>query len=246
MDEINDKSKSDAFVRVLAIIQIGWVTVQVTVRAARGIATSQLELAVVGFVVCAIGIYGLNWQKPKDVQTPLTVLEFPDDIPPAVLDLMKRFNFGWLSIPTGIKPRDRNHSFPGGPIRKDDAKDNVDGSELWWILGLVIACGIFGALHVAAWNFAFPTTIEQVLWRTSSVWCTSFMVVVMLFGGIDTWLFENLFGWEDAVDWYFPVLTASYVLARLFLLVEIFRTLCFLPPDAFLATPWPMSLPHIG
>ena len=36
-----------------------------------------------------------------------------------------------------------------------------------------------------------------------------------------------------------------YILARLFLLVEIFRTLCFLPPDAFVDT-WSGSFPHIG
>lgn len=36
-----------------------------------------------------------------------------------------------------------------------------------------------------------------------------------------------------------------YILARLFLLVEVFRTLCFLPPDAFVDT-WSGSFPHIG
>jgi hypothetical protein len=36
-----------------------------------------------------------------------------------------------------------------------------------------------------------------------------------------------------------------YILARLFLLVEVFRTLCFLPPDVFVDT-WSGSFPHIG
>ena len=36
-----------------------------------------------------------------------------------------------------------------------------------------------------------------------------------------------------------------YILARLFLLVEIFRTLGFLPPHAFVDT-WSGSLPHFG
>jgi len=41
------------------------------------------------------------------------------------------------------------------------------------------------------------------------------------------------------------VFLVPYILARLFLLVEIFRTLGFLPPDAFVDT-WSGSLPHFG
>jgi len=36
-----------------------------------------------------------------------------------------------------------------------------------------------------------------------------------------------------------------YILARLFILVEIFRSLCFLPPDTWVAT-WATNIPHIG
>jgi hypothetical protein len=41
------------------------------------------------------------------------------------------------------------------------------------------------------------------------------------------------------------VFLVPYILARLFLLVEVFRTLGFLPPDAFVDT-WSGSLPHFG
>jgi hypothetical protein len=41
------------------------------------------------------------------------------------------------------------------------------------------------------------------------------------------------------------VFLVPYILARFFLLVEVFRTLCFLPPDAFVDT-WSGSLPHFG
>jgi hypothetical protein len=36
-----------------------------------------------------------------------------------------------------------------------------------------------------------------------------------------------------------------YILARLFLWIEVFRTLCFLPSGAFVDT-WSGSFPHIG
>jgi len=38
--------------------------------------------------------------------------------------------------------------------------------------------------------------------------------------------------------------TFLYVMARLFLLVEIFRTLCFLPSDAYIST-WTTNIPHV-
>lgn len=40
-------------------------------------------------------------------------------------------------------------------------------------------------------------------------------------------------------------LACIYILARLFVLVEIFRTLYLLPPEAFLTT-WSASIPHLG
>ena len=41
------------------------------------------------------------------------------------------------------------------------------------------------------------------------------------------------------------VFLGPYVLARLFLMVEIFRSLLFLPPEAFIDT-WSGSFPHWG
>jgi hypothetical protein len=34
---------------------------------------------------------------------------------------------------------------------------------------LALAVMIFGAIHLAAWNFAFPSQAEQILWRISSI-----------------------------------------------------------------------------
>lgn len=39
-------------------------------------------------------------------------------------------------------------------------------------------------------------------------------------------------------------ITVAYVIVRLFLVFEVFRTLYFLRPRAFVAT-WPSSIPHV-
>ena len=50
---------------------------------------------------------------------------------------------------------------------------------------------------------------------------------------------------DEAGDVVVTVLMTLYILARLFLMVEIFRTLCFLPPEAYVAT-WASNIPHIA
>ncbi|OJJ78182.1 hypothetical protein ASPBRDRAFT_202997 [Aspergillus brasiliensis CBS 101740] len=71
MEEINDRSKTDAFMRILAIGQILWVVVQILSRAIYGLAVTQLEVTVVAFAVCAVGMYIVNNGKPKGVNLPI-------------------------------------------------------------------------------------------------------------------------------------------------------------------------------
>jgi hypothetical protein len=42
-----------------------------------------------------------------------------------------------------------------------------------------------------------------------------------------------------------PVLIAMFVAARLFILVEVVRSLAFQPPETFRTT-WVASVPHVG
>jgi hypothetical protein len=89
IEEINDKSKGDSFTRAIAIFQIVWTVIQVIARAARHLAISQLEIAVVAFSVCAIIIYGLNWKKPKGVEVPFTLVQYEREIPEQALTILK-------------------------------------------------------------------------------------------------------------------------------------------------------------
>lgn len=89
IEDINDKSKSDSFARTITIFQISWTMMQVIARAARHLAISQLEIAVVSFSVYAIIIYGLNWKKPKGVEVPYTLLQYGETIPDEALRVLQ-------------------------------------------------------------------------------------------------------------------------------------------------------------
>jgi hypothetical protein len=114
-------------------------------------------------------------------------------------------------------------------------------------LGLFFGCSIFGGIHVAAWNFDFPTKIELIFWRVVSIWCTVFMLFVIVFMFVLS-IILHYFG-SDKENWFIRnttlLFTILYVIGRLILLVEIFRSLLFLPPNAFVATS-ATNMPHVS
>ena len=85
-DELNDKSKGDSFVRVVAVAQILWMVIQIVVRGIKYLAVSQLEIGVLAFASCAVLIYGVNWWKPKGVQTPMAILLYEHEIPASIIE----------------------------------------------------------------------------------------------------------------------------------------------------------------
>jgi hypothetical protein len=69
-----------------AIVQILWVSIKILIRAARHLAISQLEIAVVAFAPCAISMNVLSWYKPKGLEVPITIMQFRGEAPRQVFD----------------------------------------------------------------------------------------------------------------------------------------------------------------
>ncbi|PMD30200.1 hypothetical protein L207DRAFT_474005 [Hyaloscypha variabilis F] len=265
LEEINDKSKSDSLVRVITVVQILWMVIQVITRAVRSLAISQLEIAVVAFATCAVIIYGLNWEKPKGVEVPITIISYPGVFPEDTMEIVERdrdsgdtlfksliYLGEFLLSGLNIEIEDSIASkWPlGKPI------PNVYNRNVEWLVlktnnvvsqsdvfGLFLGATIFGAVHVAAWNFVFPTPVESLLWRIASLLCTTTGVVFgAMIALINYFQFEGLFLVRVILAFVFPFI---YVVCRLFLVVETFRTLCFLPPSAYIST-WATNVPHVS
>ena len=240
VDEINDKSKSDAFARAIAVVQIAWTVVQIIARGARHLAISQLEIAVMAFSACAVIIYALNWTKPKSVQVPHTILRYKEGIPHQVSSFLK---IGSDSPAQRTLWTEAFHNQASKLCIGSAIPNDWDPSDASYnTVGTLLASVVFGGIHIAAWGFLFPTAIEQIFWRAASLWCTCIFLVVCGLSVLGNTVLGNN---ERLLIAIVQLVFGLYVLARLYLVVEIFRCLCFLPPDAYIST-WATNFPHVA
>ncbi|KIL62377.1 hypothetical protein M378DRAFT_12853 [Amanita muscaria Koide BX008] len=107
-------------------------------------------------------------------------------------------------------------------------------STIWIIVG-----GGFGAMHCLAWNSAFPTRAEQVIWQVSSL-------IVTVFGGTTLLMaISDMDIWELA-GCTFIIIIPMYCFARISLLVLALLQLRALPYAGYETPSWTIFYPHIG
>jgi hypothetical protein len=116
-----------------------------------------------------------------------------------------------------------------------------NSDDLFIYFALPFISIFFGGLHCVGWNFVFPTSTEQILWRVSSLCITAIPLVTGL-----TWFLSQ----EGYLDMFklkvllYPALTllVVYVLARLVLLAQALALLGREPPTAYHAVDWSKCL----
>lgn len=119
-------------------------------------------------------------------------------------------------------------------------------------VGALLGGTLFGGLHCLAWNFHFPIRGEALTWRACSIITSAIPVLSAV--PLGTWMQWHPWRYAPKKPRATRFALASilisgflipYVLARLFLIFEMFRGLLFLPPEAFVDT-WSGSFPHWG
>ncbi len=102
----------------------------------------------------------------------------------------------------------------------------------------------FGAVHVLAWNYSFPSKYESWVWRIAPV-----VVIALPFVGIA--VFFIVLNRDDYLPgiklWYIGyVLLAIYILARLAVVGVMFSCFRWQPADVYKAVRWATYFPHFG
>ncbi|KIL62380.1 hypothetical protein M378DRAFT_165741 [Amanita muscaria Koide BX008] len=106
----------------------------------------------------------------------------------------------------------------------------------------LIVGGGFGAMHCLAWNSAFPTRAEQLIWQVSSLIVAVFGGTAFLIGVNDLWDTEA----NVLVGFIFIVIVPMYCFARISLLILALLQLRALPYAGYATPSWSMFYPHIG
>ncbi|KAH7151570.1 hypothetical protein DER46DRAFT_650608 [Fusarium sp. MPI-SDFR-AT-0072] len=187
--EIKDLSKADVITKAFAIIQCTWLVVQSISRFAHRYAISQLELATLAFIFCAFVMHVFWWNKPFDVESRRIVTAIGPDIKvPANLSTLSMDDF---TVSDNALLRERV---------KDLSDDSLAGildpltaihfntasasfKEYLPSISLYIASTTSLAIHLAAWNWDFPSSVVRTVWRwlNLSTLVTSFTPLILTF-----------------------------------------------------------------
>ncbi|CZR55538.1 uncharacterized protein PAC_05426 [Phialocephala subalpina] len=222
--DILDRSKTDSLTVVLACMQSIWLVVQCIGRTVEGTAISELELSTCGFVLCSLTAYALWWNKPYDVEH-RTIIELPKatESISRIAEILKENN-------TDEKT---DYGFDRVYLTQIPDHDGIDSLYVVVPLGILLS-----AVHLAAWNWAFPSQVELWLWRVSSLSLLSTCFVFFLFR------VSNL---DDTVEKFAAYTSVViYCIARVIILVQIF--LCFraMPESVYREVAWAQFIPHLS
>lgn len=258
-------SNSDSLVKLFSVVQMAWLMVELIVRYKQNIISSQLEVVTLAFSACSVVTYAILWDRPRGVTTRYRIKATKAANMDEILWLAT-FGPGYLWTWNRLEgkpdeeldlmpiPNDASHAVD---VRNlvGDFEDSMFARKLFeWlrhhhpavvsvIMGSVLGGTLFGGLHCLAWDFSFPSHAEVVLWRICAV-ATTVLPMLSVYFNLQ-WLRYN--GWAEpertmVQRLHGPVLLICfilpYILARLFLLVEMFRSLFYLPQEAFVDT-WP-------
>jgi hypothetical protein len=231
---------SDFLVRSLTLLQISWMFIQLGVRLGRNLPTSQLEIFTLSFAICSSITYIMLINKPRDVRTSCIIKAVRR---PSAEDLIDVANAG----PLGYGPK-YSVWVPNNATHRDVLK-KVPGYVM--SMACLFALVLFGAVHCVAWNFEFPTALEKLFWRLSSVVTAVAMPFAYLIDQILDPIWLKVFKVEsqprilELTERVFMVLiVVVFILARLFITVEVVRSLAFLPLGAVIGT-WTANIPHV-
>ena len=276
-----DRNKADTFARFLTLIQIIWFLIQAIGRRAQYLAVSTIELTSLAFIFCTVITSFFFRHKPRDAETPVVLscsatvaeiqeaaggqsrkayVETPLDFvkPPVTrTSLVAPFWFGvrvcfdWeTNRDLPVKTFGNSKTTPPRGITIIDIAYTT-----------LINVAYFG-IHLAGWNFVYPSKIEQILWRISSLTLLGLLIFYLIAVALGTmlasWIARTFFKNDEettilgvagllprwlAVVVHGPVI-AAYGLARCYILVEGFVNLRALPVTAYATVDWSNFIPH--
>ncbi|KAH6667957.1 hypothetical protein B0J14DRAFT_676103 [Halenospora varia] len=275
-EEIWDKSKADKFAKGFALVQSIWLVFQSIARTTQGLPISPLELLTIAFVISTIMSYFFWLHKPQNTTVP-TILTFNSNTStlatvlreagPQAAQPFTDTPFDFVEKPIQYwkrRPMLQHFDLKRRPLQRLPNDTIMPGGSkmTWWEVMLTLGSSVLhSTIHLLGWNFEFPTPIEQILWRVSSLTLASGLFVMLAverlllllgFRGQPCWIWIwvkpelKQGGWKSQViDVWGAFVTCCLVIARLFLIGEVFASLRALPEGVYQTVRWTNFIPHL-
>ena len=227
--EINALSKANLVSKLITSLQATWVVAQIVTRLSMSLDVSLLEVLTSGFVSMALIAYCFWFSKPYNVGRAICVDARMPECPHQRSTTYNELDFllEWVEW-SRITHRLRTLVVP-----------------LWLN---VLFSGIFGGIHLAAWNYRFPTHAEKQLWRASAIALTATPLVLVLIVTVRSYKLRHRIqeGENIKILKAISLPLVLYLLARLYIIIESFASLRAAPADIYERPTWSSYFGHIG
>ena len=237
-DQIKDLAKSDTLSKLIACGQALWLVTQVVTRLGQHRAVALLEISTCAYVSCALLSYAAWWKKCQGCMSPIVINCSDDTLP----ELTHRSSEGYYD-----QKSSREFLWAGRDwLESIDFESGRPQTMVFHLcISLAVLCPtVFGAVHVASWNFRLPSDVELWMWRGSSLSCLVLGTTVACFMLLSA--YDKLPSWFNGSSTkLFPFVGPLYIIVRAYMIVEVFLSLRALPPSAFQSVQWLSFVPHV-
>ena len=222
-DDINALSKTDNLSKTIASFKTIWFATQVVSRLVGNRTVTLLEVATSIYVVLALIAYLFWWKKPQNCSMPLMI-----DCSENVIARLPRSDIEDIEFFAGA-----THSY-------------MISTEAASISFAYLLLFTFGIIIFQTWYTTIPTQLELPMWRSSSIFSAvgqmlPFLVVLLAV------VISRVIGKDSrrATGPFFLLTIPLYIIARLYMIFEMFFSMRALPRSAYDTVSWSAAIPHI-
>ena len=112
---------------------------------------------------------------------------------------------------------------------------------------MFLVTAAYGGIHMAAWNYDFPTHAERLLWRIACIILPSFMPLcgsARYFDKAPTMVFGSRY--SEYFLWLIIILVVSiFAAARIYIVVESVISIRHVPNGVYVMISWVNYIPHL-
>ncbi|KIY48199.1 hypothetical protein FISHEDRAFT_43651 [Fistulina hepatica ATCC 64428] len=243
-DNICDRDQGSSLAKTISLVQLLWFCVNCASRRTQGLPISLLEVTTLAHAICMFVTYLFWFDKPLDVNGPTLIADTPEARQVCALIIKTTFEtalYDMPNLPKGVN-NDQVLLRPNSSLQSFILGDAVPGVEGVYRSGLAtpLLYAMYGIPHFIGWNAVFPTSIEQTLWRTATIFITGWGVILCI-------AVILIFRLYPHPKWsLIHVLIAFYGAASVYVVTESLRQLFYLPPGAYELPSWSNYWPHFS